>query len=183
MPSGSYTVFFSHSSSIGEYYNNQHDAALANRISVTAPQATSGIDAVLARGGAISGRVTAADTGLGLDDVSVDVYDLAGNQIDGTLTQGSGFYAFTTLPSGVYRVRFNATGNGNGCAYLPEYYNNQRTAASADTVSVTAPNTAPSYQRAVGARQCDQRARHSSRQWHAAACCAGRGCMIATAKL
>jgi hypothetical protein len=143
VPSGSYTVFFSHSSSIGEYYNNQHDITLANRINVTAPQATSGIDAVLARGGTISGRVTAADTGLGLDDVSVDVYDLAGNQIDGTLTQGSGFYAFTTLPSGAYRVHFNPTSNGNGCAYSSEYYNNQRTAAHADTVSVTAPNTTP----------------------------------------
>jgi hypothetical protein len=61
LPTGSYKVEFydcTHTFYITQYYDNQPNIGNAKLIAVTAPNATSGINAKLVRGGNISGTVT-----------------------------------------------------------------------------------------------------------------------------
>ena len=76
LPTGNYRIQFRPSSSqqvtyTRQYYNNKPTLALADVLNVTAPNLVSNIDAALARGGQISGTITAADTGLPLQSVYV----------------------------------------------------------------------------------------------------------------
>ncbi|NJM08500.1 hypothetical protein HC891_23455 [Candidatus Gracilibacteria bacterium] len=70
------------------------------------------IDAILARGSRISGTVTAEDSGAGLENVFVAVYDLTRQAPGATpfvayaLTSADGSYTTSALPDGRYRVEF-----------------------------------------------------------------------------
>jgi hypothetical protein len=122
----------------GEFYNDQPAEDLATPISVTAPSTTSGIDAALDSGGSISGVVTGDDTGLGLDDVDVNVYDSNGEFIKRDSTDSSGSYLLPNLPVGSYVVEFAPDDDRASAAYFAEFYNDQSSQATADTVTVTA---------------------------------------------
>jgi hypothetical protein len=142
MDPGSYVVLFTPPSSSGtyvqQYYNNQTSYATANRVVVTAGNTTANVDAVLAVGGQISGVVTAADTGVGLGGVEIQVYDADGNYLFNLTapTDTSGVYTTPGgLPSGNYFVRFQTLSSTN---YVSEYYGNVPTITTAKTVAVTA---------------------------------------------
>jgi len=172
LPTGTYRIgFFPRSDNPGryldEYYNDKTALALSDPINVTAPDGITGIDAVLAQGGAISGRVTAADIGTGLSNVSVLVYNAAGEPFAYGYTDASGAYTTSALPSGTYRVRFVPQGSGGGNltkttsalpsgtdrvrsdqqssegGYLSEYSGDAATLEAAASVVVTAPNVTP----------------------------------------
>jgi len=151
LKTGSYYLLFDPYSGasadyISEYYNDKASLAAADAVNVTAPGATSGINAVLARGGKITGRVTSEETGTPLEDVYVRAYNTPGSWVASDFTDEMGNYTLSGLPSGDYRVRFSyTTSRVDGCSVIydsvSEYYNDKPSYDLADVIAVTAPGT------------------------------------------
>ncbi|NCC34892.1 MAG: hypothetical protein EOM24_23195, partial [Chloroflexia bacterium] len=135
---GTYRVFFApagaSSGYFPEYYNDKPDLASADPVTVTAAQTTPNINASLASGGQITGRVTAASGGAGLAGVHVRIFDSSGTEVVSTTTTATGTYTTPALSSGDYRVFFEPQGASS--TYLPIYYDNKPDLASADVVTV-----------------------------------------------
>ncbi len=143
LPSGSYEVLFRPSAYIPEAYNDQPDFNNATRIPLVAPATVRNIDASLAKGASVSGRVTDAATGDPIAGVFVEVLDSTGGRTATATTQADGKYLTDSeLPSGRYTVRFNADDRNRSCAYVTEYYNGRTSGAAADALNLTAPNIA-----------------------------------------
>jgi hypothetical protein len=140
LASGSYRLLFSHSYSnsvdyLAEYYNDKSTLSSADAVALTAPGKTT-VNAVLARGGSISGTVTSSLNGAPLEDVDVWALDAAGNDVEWTSTDSLGKYVLRGLPSGTYHVLFAYS----YCAITWSiYYHQKPTLATADQVIVTAP--------------------------------------------
>jgi hypothetical protein len=143
LPGGNYKVQFDTNNAIGNYvgewYNDQDSFDNANTVTVTVGQTTTGIDAQLADGGAISGRVS-DESNNGIANVNVNIYDLnnSDNCITSTATDGSGNYTVQGFPGGDYKVEFWPGDAGN---YLAEWYNDQGSYNDANLVTVTAGST------------------------------------------
>jgi hypothetical protein len=110
LPSGEYSVEYegwNQANYLHEFYENQESWAQATRVTVTAPAATTGIDAELAKGAEILGHVTQAHTGVPLPEVFV-----CGERQDPgefqqcDMTDAAGDYALVGLPAGSYLVAF-----------------------------------------------------------------------------
>ena len=108
---------------------------------MTAGVTTPGIDAALARGGRISGRVTGTDGG-GLESICVAATPVGGGVfVPGIRTNSTGRYKVTGLPTGSYRVQFGAFCLPSAPSeYLSEYYDDHALAQDANPVPVTAPS-------------------------------------------
>ena len=87
------------------------------------------------QGATINGRVTAQDTGMGLDDVRVRFYDDNDIYLASTYVDAAGWYTETGLAAGNYRLEFDPFGDSEN--YLDEYYDDKPDLDSADVVSVT----------------------------------------------
>jgi hypothetical protein len=138
LPNGSYQVRFNPSEGnyLPQFYNSTTSLSEATPVSVTLPNTISGINAVLAPGGQISGKVTAESSGAPLPDVEVCAYEPTSNFYGKCVnTNDAGEYAIIGLPSGsAYEVSINAFDCERGCAeqnYVPH---------TVSGVSVTAPN-------------------------------------------
>ncbi|NJM06390.1 hypothetical protein HC891_09660 [Candidatus Gracilibacteria bacterium] len=143
LPTGSYAIEFSNSNDIylDEFYNNVQTLDAATAVNVTAPNVTPNINADLAEGGSITGTVT----GVGNDPlagVEVEVRIANGSLVDGDFTETDGTYEVRGLTSGDYTVFFDPINSSQDevRGYIAEYYNNQADRASANVVTVTAPN-------------------------------------------
>jgi hypothetical protein len=141
LPTGNYRIRFSPSSAqqvtyTRQYYNNQLTWTTANTVTVTAPNLVSNIDAALAHGGQISGTITAADTGLPLQGMYVDVYDSNGSYVNYTTSDATGAYLTPALAPGSYRVYFEGGTSCSSECYVYQYYNNTPNWASATVVNV-----------------------------------------------
>ena len=87
LPSGQYTVFFRPSDHIPEYYNNHPEGSdVRDQISVLAPNTVAGIDADLALGSSISGKVVDANTNVALQGIFVEILDANGERVESTYT-------------------------------------------------------------------------------------------------
>ena len=110
----------------GIAYDGSYPPPAGTAVAVTAGTTTSGINAALLVGGAISGTVTAASDGVGLGNVYVAIFSGA-NQIAYGWTAGDGTYTIAGLPpSSNYLVCFNgssATGGSSAIGYLDQCYN------------------------------------------------------------
>jgi len=133
LPTGTYKVFFQAGGYYSKWYNNKAGQDIADLVTVTAPNTTSKINVVLARSGGITGTVKNA-SGAGLQNVWVGVSSLDGAYLQGTPTDQSGKYTVSSLPSGTYKVNFNAPKG-----YRSEWYNNKKTFDTATPVTVTKP--------------------------------------------
>jgi protocatechuate 3,4-dioxygenase beta subunit len=134
---GDYRVRFrpsSESNFVREYYNDTTDYEAATLVAVTAGDTATGIDAVLAQGGAISGRVTDS-SGAPLADV--DVY-ADGDGWGYASTDADGRYTIVGLSDGDYRVEFWPYDS----TLVGEYYNDTTDYEAATLVAVTAGDTA-----------------------------------------
>jgi hypothetical protein len=137
LPAGSYKVQFSGNGSgaLTQWYNNAPTPDTANPVTVTNGQDVTGINASLAKGATISGKVT-APAGIGLTNISVSADSADGKSIyvaySAVATDGS--YRLVGLPTGSYKVRF--AGNNSGA--VDQWYNNAASAATANAVSLTA---------------------------------------------
>ena len=121
-----------------EYYNNKGSLAEADPISLTAPNIESGINAKLALGAIVTGKVTAANTGQPLEDISIRVYDSSGSRVGDAFTNASGLFTTTALLAGSYRVEFEPFSFGDNNAYLAEYYDNSPDLDGATPIDVKA---------------------------------------------
>lgn len=120
-----------------EYYNDQTELSSANDVSVTTGDITSNINAVLARGGQITGRLTAEDSGDPLENVRVRVYDADGWDIGYANTNRNGVYTTSGVPTGNYRLRFETptwADHYDSADYIWEDF---------DSVAVTVGSTTP----------------------------------------
>jgi hypothetical protein len=141
LPAGTYRLEFDPEYStaqdyLGEYYNDKSTLAAADPVELTVPGLTV-VNAVLARGGAISGTVTSSLMGAPLEGVTVTILEDSGNEVTRTNTDANGLYLARGLPTGVYHVHFILS----YCPWLNYeiYYNQKPDLNAADNVSVTAP--------------------------------------------
>ncbi len=142
---GQYKVRFSASNFVSEYYNDKTDLASADNLSVTTGNTTTGINAALAKGSTISGRVTDA-AGQPLQDIIISIYkqDSYGSWIysdQSAWTNSNGYYSVTGLAGGYYKVGFNTVFQ-YVTGYIAEYYNDKVNVGSADLLSIAPGGTA-----------------------------------------
>lgn len=120
LPSGSYIVEFRSENIVNyllEYYDDTDSFGMSTHVTVTAPTLESGIDAKLAPGAQILGRVTEIGTGAPLRSelVCAEEPGFEGWQQAGCdWTDDGGEYAIRGLPAGTYVVSF-------GLEYTPEF--------------------------------------------------------------
>ncbi|XCN71205.1 MAG: carboxypeptidase-like regulatory domain-containing protein [Candidatus Electrothrix aestuarii] len=121
-----------------EWYNDKSGFDTAEAVTVTASSlAVTNIDAELALGGSITGRVT-DEAGNGIADVSIYAYNSSSwiTTYKGHVhTESDGSYTIPGLPNGSYKLSFD------GSNYANEWYPNSCTFAQAYAVAVTAPQT------------------------------------------
>ncbi len=143
LPAGDYLVHFRPSNYIPERYNNRPENGQSDLIAVPAQGTVTGIDAELALGSSVRGRVTDKATGLPIEGVFVEVLDLNGSRVETDFTKADGTYQTPeTLPSGQYLVRFNANSNYASCTYVSAYYGGALRQEDAARVTVSAPTPA-----------------------------------------
>jgi hypothetical protein len=137
LPAGGMKVCFQNNGQnyAGEWYNDKSSFATADQVTVTAGSTTANINAQLAAGGQISGRVTDTSA-VGIQNILVDVSNLDQIELGFTHTDASGNYAVSGLPAGNFKVRFDSHGQN----YYSEYYNDKGDFATADQVTVIAGN-------------------------------------------
>jgi len=159
LPAGAYFIEFQSLSYspeyLDEYYNGKfslltdvHDLAAADLINVTNGNATT-INASLTRGGHITGRLTAADTGLPLEDIFARVYRASDGvqlySLAAGFTDATGVYTTGALPSSSYKLQFVSLVDieESLAPYVSaQFYPTVGNITAATPVAVTAPNNA-----------------------------------------
>lgn len=144
MPSGEYQVYFRTQHYIEEMYNNKLLESDENPdpIFVTAPQTVTGIDAELALGAVVKGKVTDAQDGSPIQSVFVEVLDSQGQRTAYDHTDANGLYETPpVIPPGNYTIRFNTDDDNPSCAYVTEYHNDKQSKESADRFAITGAET------------------------------------------
>jgi hypothetical protein len=96
-------------SHLPKWYGSHDNYPCADTVSVTAPNAITGIDALLDSGGSISGQVTDAATGLGIPGISF-YWENSSNQaaMAHTTVNDNGAYTISGLSPGDYVLSFSA---------------------------------------------------------------------------
>lgn len=139
LPTGTYKVraydlYFNY---LDEYYNDKPDSTSADPVSVTAGSTHSGIDFTLSLGGIIKGTLSSSTKGP-LKGISVTAYSTPNRSVYRYATSNaSGIYRVTGLRSGYYKIF--ASGD---TTYASRFYSNKNTWSTADSVSVSAPDSA-----------------------------------------
>ena len=134
LATGEYTVKFSASTYIPQYWNGKANASEATPLSITVGTTTPGVNAALHVGGQITGKVTDESTKGAIDGVLACASNGAGGGNCG-VTNEAGEYTISGLASGEYTVKFTAA------TYVSQFYNGKASASEATPVSVTAPAT------------------------------------------
>ena len=140
LPGGNYKVYFNDNglNYFPEWYNDKSDFNVADQVPVTAGSTTPNINAQLATGGQVSGRVTNTSA-VGIRYIRASVFNLDNSFMGSAWTNASGDYTITGLTSGSYKVFFYPT--PYSLNYLSEWYNDKADFSTADQVAVTAGNT------------------------------------------
>lgn len=129
---------------IEEYYDEATTLGTANAVAVTAPGLTDGINATLARGGSLTGRVVSEHSLRPLAGVEVAAFVNLSSPAYIANTDLNGEYAIRGLPSGAYKLSFLYLYRAGGLCDNPlltvrEYYDDQANEGSANPIAVTAP--------------------------------------------
>ena len=140
LPTGSYKVKFSPGYTctptcitqnyLTQYYNGKSTQAEAEAVPVTEGAIAPNINAAMHEGGQIKGKVTKASGGSAFE--GVEVCTTEGSHC--ALSNATGEYTITGLPTGSYKVEFSPSYGSN---YLTQYYNGKSTQAEAEAVAVT----------------------------------------------
>jgi hypothetical protein len=138
LPAGDYKVLFGYanvnSPIAPEWYDDAFDLSSADLVPVAEGAVTTGINAELAVGAKVSGRLT-TPTGVGIHDGFVMAHRLP---VDGLFppfygagsTDADGFYVVQGLPRGTYRLQFQDAQNS-------EFWNDKPTLDAADDIVLT----------------------------------------------
>lgn len=120
------------------YYDDEGSEGEADTVEVTAPAATTGIDAAMEEGGRIEGTVVGFDGGLPLDEAQACALSAAdGEYTRCDSTDESGEYTIEGLSPGEYDVAFQASSYpGEESNFLRRYYDEADSLPSATSVSV-----------------------------------------------
>ena len=130
----SYKVEYWSHDHLSQWFNNKASFETAEAVVVPSTMLA---DVLMTVNGGISGRVT-DDSAVELPDVSVQLFDADNRLVGGTQTSAYGYYYFSDLPSGEYRILFDGTSTG----YVRKYNGNVPDIGSAGTVQVDAPEFA-----------------------------------------
>jgi hypothetical protein len=130
-----------------QFYAGASSPTEATLVSVVEGATTPSVNAELSVSGEISGTVISAATDAGLGAVEVQVYDSSGDSIASAETAANGTYTVSGLPAGTYAVEFSPTSGD----YLPQFYSQKSTLASASKVTVTAGATKTQINAALAA--------------------------------
>jgi 5-hydroxyisourate hydrolase-like protein (transthyretin family) len=138
LAAGTYHVGFSGASGFEEvFYNGKASQSTADNLTVETCATVSGIDATLFAGSHITGHVTDAATGVGLDlspsDAQVFAYRYDGSDWSSAAwasVDSTGDYDIGGLEAGTYHVGFSIYGCGDG------FYNGKTTQASATNLTL-----------------------------------------------
>ena len=139
---GDYAIYFNTPNYVAEWYDDQPDRSSANPVSIDIlGSSVTGINAVLADRGFISGQVTdsfGVIAGVQVEawNYFVDPYGSTQSLQSTTVTDLAGYYTLP-VPGGSYKVYFNENGTG----HISEWYDDQADIATADDVSVSEPVT------------------------------------------
>lgn len=133
LPTSLYEISFQTrgNNEVGNYETTRYGS-----ISVVAGAVTEGIDGTMPTGGEIQGTVSDAITHAGMPDVHACA-ETKQQQEACTMTNGSGEYTLSGLPSGSYVVWFTTDSGGAGWPWS-EYYGGATTNAEAAQVPVVA---------------------------------------------
>ena len=145
LSTGAYTVEFSPC-------GNQNYVSVFGHARVTAPHATIGVNATLHRGGSIAGIVTQGSaSGPPVSDVCIEVSSSNPDNPGGFGGTGSdGRYRVTGLAAGSYQVYFDTSCLfTTGASLAPQWYNDQPTQATANSVTVQVNKTTASIDAAL----------------------------------
>jgi hypothetical protein len=121
LPPGEYKVKF-WARGLGyanQFYDGQVSWAAATPVTVTAGMPTTGIDAELEEGATISGRVTAAATGLPVEDVEVCAERTDEEDFGCGSTNATGSYTIGELSPGQYQIYFYTYETGQNLLSQP----------------------------------------------------------------
>jgi hypothetical protein len=142
---------------VSQFYNGKAHGEEGDLISVSEGSTTSGINAALQAGAAITGTVTDATTGAPLRGVDACAWGASNFYCDST--NASGQYSITTAPTGSYKVEFDPekyyVGYTPGqpekehwqrseyalAEYATQYWNNKFTFAAAESITATGGGT------------------------------------------
>ncbi|CAL4860768.1 carboxypeptidase regulatory-like domain-containing protein [Microbacterium sp. MM2322] len=135
---GSYVVEFRPNETtnlIREWWRDAPNSSTAVAITLARGATVKNVDASLAAGGILSGRVT-GPSGRALDGIRVTAVNTAtGVSVQGG-SDGTGAWSIRAVPPGTYRVDFAAPGDVN-VNLVTEWWKNAPTAAAATTVTVS----------------------------------------------
>ncbi len=146
LPAGAYKLQFNGVGSLlGEWHNNRRTREEADTLTLTAGVTTT-INAELAVGASMTGRVTDRGTGAGLPGVRINLTALDGASSANAETDANGYYTATRAETGDYYVYFGANS-----PYLSEYFDNVVSFARFTPVSLTAGMTTTNINAALGA--------------------------------
>jgi uncharacterized surface anchored protein len=146
---GSYTVAFVPSSAFcgaaqnyqTQYYNGQSAFGSATAVLVNGGSTTTGVDAALQQGAIVSGTITDASTTDDVQGAVVSIFDPNNPGIDvaQSCTAANGSYTLEGIPSGTYSLEFDTTDSFCGAPqnYVTQYYNDEPTADSANSFTLT----------------------------------------------
>jgi 5-hydroxyisourate hydrolase-like protein (transthyretin family) len=144
LPAGTYRVEF-RDWWIGEHvpmvYDNASDLDSGTDIIVPADTTVTGIDASMALGARIAGRVTGPDGTTPLEGIQAIAYQWRGDwwqQVNGRQTDANGDYSIGGLPAGTYRVQFRDWVTGE---HAPMVYDNAPDLDSGTDIIVPADTT------------------------------------------
>jgi hypothetical protein len=107
-------------------------------VTVVAPRQTRGIDAALAAGGSIQGRVTAGSLATPGQALCVDAFSVTGGFVNSAVTDAVGSFSIPNLPAGQYVVYVGDPACPLGpYDVVPQWYSGKRSRAGATRVTVT----------------------------------------------
>ncbi len=134
---------------LAQYYNDQHYYFEADTVDVTDGAPTSGIDASLSEGGAVTGKVTSAASKEALEGIEVCAdATTEGGEGRCVKTGASGEYTLAGLPSGQYEINFGVPLKST-LNYLGQYYNDKSSYEEASKVTVATGSTTPGIDAAL----------------------------------
>jgi hypothetical protein len=132
---------------IAQLYEGKYELSEATTVPVAAEKTTPNIDAKLSPGAEIAGVLTSAATGAPVNEaVACALRTNAKGQVEAPgcgISEASGAYTIRGLPSGGYKVGFEAGG------FEVAYYNGKTSEAEAELVQATAPNLTPGIDEAL----------------------------------
>ncbi len=149
---GSYTIDFQSPTGanyIEQWWNGESSNATADYFTLADGQSLTGMNATLAVGSTLSGTVSGAGSpNVPLSFAGIELQGIQFSYFGVTSTDSSGHYTITGIPAGTYTLRFSPPFNhGN---YLQQWWNDQPTQETANTVTVGSAQTLTGYDAVLG---------------------------------